>query len=76
MDVKALREKHKAKQEFFWAQIGIGQSLASRYECGNRAIPRKVHLLLELAYGDKPLEVLARLRETTVAELVKKGEPF
>jgi hypothetical protein len=42
--------------------MGVTQSAGSRYEAGNRPLPEPVRKLIELAYGNKPLEALKRLR--------------
>ena len=56
-----LRRKLRLSQAEFWVPLGVTQSAGSRYEHG-RDIPRPVALLLELAYGSKPLDALKRLR--------------
>jgi DNA-binding transcriptional regulator YiaG len=61
-EVRRLRRKVGLTQYVFWTQLGITQSGGSRYEVGSRRIPKHVALLLELAYGAKPLRVLERLR--------------
>ncbi len=60
---KAL-EIRKAKgmnQAKFWAPLGVTQSGGSRYEAG-RNMPKPVRLLLAIAYGDKPLKVVGKIR--------------
>ena len=59
--VVKLRKRLGLNQREFWAPLGVTQSGGSRYESGHR-IPRPVAKLIELAYGNKPLQVLKRLR--------------
>lgn len=56
-----IRRQRGLNQAQFWAPIGVTQSGGSRYESG-RAIPKPVRLLLAIAYGDKPLRVVAKIR--------------
>ncbi len=59
--VLALRRRLGLVQQEFWKRLGVTQSGGSRYESGRR-IPRSVLTLIELAYGNKPLQTLKRLR--------------
>lgn len=56
-----LRHGLKLNQTEFWNRLGITQSGGSRYESGRR-IPRHIQMLIELAYGNNPLQALKRLR--------------
>lgn len=56
-----LRQSLGLKQYEFWSRLGVTQSGGSRYETGRR-ISKPVAILIELAYGKKPLEALKRLR--------------
>lgn len=56
-----IRRERGLNQAQFWAPLGVTQSGGSRYESG-RAIPKPVRLLLAIAYGDKPLRVVAKIR--------------
>ncbi len=56
-----IRRQRGLNQAQFWAPLGVTQSGGSRYESG-RAIPKPVRLLLAIAYGDKPLRVVAKIR--------------
>lgn len=72
-NVAKLRAKRGESQSVFWSRIGVTQSAGSRYEnndVGALRIPDPVNNLLDLAYGDKPLEALAKLRGCTVADLI------
>jgi transcriptional regulator with XRE-family HTH domain len=60
--VLKLRTRLGLNQFAFWSRIGITQSGGSRYESGRR-IPQSVAILIELAYGNKPLQALKRLRD-------------
>lgn len=57
-----LRQNLGLKQGEFWNRIGVTQSGGSRYETGRR-ISKPVAILIELAYGKKPLETLKKLRD-------------
>lgn len=57
----AIRKERGLNQLQFWAPLGVTQSGGSRYESG-RTIPKPVRLLLAIAYGDKPLRVVAKIR--------------
>ena len=59
--VRHLRKRLELNQQEFWSRLGVTQSGGSRYESGRR-VPQPVKILLELAYGNKPLKVLKRLR--------------
>lgn len=56
-----IRRERGLNQLQFWAPLGVTQSGGSRYESG-RTIPKPVRLLLSIAYGDKPLRVVAKIR--------------
>lgn len=56
-----IRRQRGLNQAQFWAPLGVTQSGGSRYESG-RAIPKPIRLLLAIAYGDKPLRVVAKIR--------------
>ncbi len=64
------RKQQRMNQTEFWKRVGVAQSAGSRYESGYPP-PESVSLLLELAYGPRPLQALARLRETPLADLTK-----
>ena len=57
----SIRKERGLNQLQFWAPLGVTQSGGSRYESG-RTIPKPVRLLLAIAYGDKPLRVVAKIR--------------
>jgi DNA-binding transcriptional regulator YiaG len=57
----ALREKLKLSQADFWQRLGVSQSCGSRYE-NDRAIPRHIYLLLQLAYDSKPERAYRSIR--------------
>ncbi len=56
-----IRRERGLNQLQFWAPLGVTQSGGSRYESG-RSIPKPVRLLLAIAYGDKPLRVVGKIR--------------
>jgi transcriptional regulator with XRE-family HTH domain len=56
-----LRKRLGLNQSEFWTRLGVTQSGGSRYE-SDRRFPRPVQILIELAYGNKPLQALKRLR--------------
>ena len=58
-----LRERLGFTQSDFWPRVGVTQSAGSRYERGGRTIPPPIQMLIELAYGNKPLQALGRLRD-------------
>ena len=60
--MRKLRRKLHFKQGEFWSRLGVTQSAGSRYETGGRTLPEPLKKLIELAYGNKPLEALKRLR--------------
>ena len=60
--MRKLRRKLRLKQGEFWPRVGVTQSAGSRYETGGRKLPQPLKKLIELAYGNKPLEALKRLR--------------
>lgn len=51
--IESTRKKLKMSQAAFWGRIGITQSGGSRYESGDRPMPKPVQLLFNLAYGNK-----------------------
>jgi transcriptional regulator with XRE-family HTH domain len=53
MDVRLLREFSGLNQTDFWASVGITQSGGSRYESGERGLPKPVQHLLRLVYIEK-----------------------
>jgi len=71
--IKATRLKTGLTQKKFWEDFGLSQSCGSRYENG-REIPELVSLLIDARYGKSPLKALAKLRGTTIEELVKDGK--
>jgi transcriptional regulator with XRE-family HTH domain len=52
-DVRLLREFSGLNQTDFWERVGITQSGGSRYEAGERRLPKPVQHLLRLIYIDK-----------------------
>lgn len=64
------RKKRDENQTSFWNRIGITQSGGSRYESG-RFIPVSTQILIDLAYGDSPLETLAALRGVEPSALIQ-----
>ena len=60
-EVLKLRRRLRLNQHEFWSPLGVTQSGGSRYE-SDRRIPKPVLTLIELAYGNKPQEVLKQLR--------------
>lgn len=67
---KLTRQKLSMNQHEFWSRIGVTQSGGSRYENG-RSVPEPTATLVVLTYGtqEKALEVLAKLRGVSVADL-------
>jgi len=59
--VRRLRLKLGLTQQSFWSRLGVTQSAGSRYET-DRRLPEPVRKLIELAYGDRALAALRRLR--------------
>jgi len=59
--VRKLRLKLGLNQRDFWSRVGVTQSAGSRYET-DRRLPEPVRKLIELAYGNKALMALKRLR--------------
>lgn len=49
---KKLRLRLGVNQHDFWRLVGCTQSGGSRYESGQRRIPKAVRILLNSAYGD------------------------
>lgn len=72
-NLKLTRQKLNMNQHDFWSRLGVTQSGGSRYENG-RSIPKPTATIVTLAYDTpaKALEVLAKLRGVTVADLVAK----
>jgi len=66
--VRNQRTKLGLNQSAFWTRVGVTQSGGSRYEAG-RSMPKAVKTLLDLAYGKKPLDTLAKLRGVEVSSL-------
>ena len=66
----AMRKKLGLNQTDFWARVQVSQSAGSRYEAGRAAVPAPVAAMLELVYGKKPLQMLAKMRGCAVSELV------
>lgn len=50
-EIRSFRRKLGMNQGVFWSRIGITQSGGSRYEAGDRKIPRTIQLLLHVAYA-------------------------
>jgi transcriptional regulator with XRE-family HTH domain len=50
-NLKKLRGSLGLNQSEFWIPLGVTQSGGSRYESGNRPIPKPIQKLLRLAYG-------------------------
>jgi DNA-binding transcriptional regulator YiaG len=46
-----LRASTGLSQKEFWSRIGVTQTTGSRYENGERRVPRPVQILLDIAYG-------------------------
>jgi predicted transcriptional regulator len=63
--VRRLRGRLGINQKDFWLHLGVTQSGGSRYESGSRTIPKHMKMLIELIYGDKPLQALKRMRDKT-----------
>lgn len=74
-DYRLIRQKLRLNQSDFWSRIGVTQSGGSRYESG-RAVPKPTATLVTLAYETpaKALEALAKLRGTTVADLIAEAK--
>ncbi len=74
-DYRMMRLKLNMNQIEFWSGIGVTQSGGSRYESG-RAVPKPTATLVTLTYESpaKALETLAKLRGTTVADLVAEAK--
>lgn len=53
LDVRLLREFSGLNQTDFWDSVGITQSGGSRYESGERRLPKPVQHLLRLVYIEK-----------------------
>lgn len=51
MNIVRDRKRAGLTQADWWNRIGITQSGGSRYEKGDRAIPKPIETLLRLAYG-------------------------
>ncbi len=47
---RKIRESLGLNQQEFWAKVGITQSGGSRYESGNRPMPKPVRELFRLVY--------------------------
>lgn len=71
--LKGQRLKLGMTQTAFWAPVGVTQSGGSRFE-NDREMPVPISTLLELCHGKTPLNSLAKLRNTTVEELIKAGK--
>ncbi|MDR0588375.1 MAG: hypothetical protein LBG61_05340 [Burkholderiales bacterium] len=50
-NLKKLRGSLGLNQSDFWIPLGVTQSGGSRYESGNRPIPKPIQMLLRIAYG-------------------------
>ncbi len=72
---RLIRQTLSMNQHDFWSKIGVTQSGGSRYETG-RAVPKPTATLVTLTYDDpaKALQVLAKLRGITVAQLVASAK--
>jgi len=70
LDVRLLREFSGLNQTDFWEAVGITQSGGSRYEAGERRLPKPVQHLLRLIYIDKlDLEKVRRQDMDVIAYL-------
>lgn len=61
-EVLTMRDKAGTNQTQFWAKVGVTQSGGSRYETGHCSIPEPVAILLDLVYGIKGPQLLAKMR--------------
>ena len=52
-NIRKVRTKLNMNQREFWLPVGVQQSTSSRYESGERPIPKPVRLLLLIAYGTR-----------------------
>jgi DNA-binding transcriptional regulator YiaG len=52
-NIRKVRTKFNMNQAEFWNPVGVQQTTASRYESGERPIPKPVRLLLLIAYGTR-----------------------
>jgi transcriptional regulator with XRE-family HTH domain len=77
--IRSLRLKLGLNQTEFWRLVGVTQSGGSRYESGQRRIPKAVRVLLNSAYGDgsQLRAMVARAKRLLMRELrtlrAKKG---
>ena len=53
-EIYQYRVQMGLRQDQFWARVGVTQSVGSRYESGDHAIPLPVQILLTIAYGEPP----------------------
>jgi len=77
-DVRLLREFSGMNQTEFWEKVGITQSGGSRYEAGERRLPKPVQHLLRLIYIDKlDLDAVRRQDMDLIAYLKSEsGEDY
>jgi transcriptional regulator with XRE-family HTH domain len=74
LDVRLLREFSGLNQTDFWDSVGITQSGGSRYESGERRLPKPVQHLLRLVYIEKiDLEQVKR-RDMDVLSYLKREQ--
>lgn len=71
----ALREKSGLNQTDFWDRIGITQSGGSRYETGERKVPKPVQHLLRLIYVEKLDLDRVRKGDVDMASYLKVVKP-
>ena len=70
---RAIRIAMNKTQSEFWGRIKVSQAAASRYEIGACKMPEPVELLLDIAYGPAPLQIVSELRQIQV-KLLKRGK--
>lgn len=68
-----VRIKRRLSQQEFWSRIGVTQSGGSRYETRDGA-PEPTKTVVNIAYGENPLAIVAELRGVTIEELIANGK--
>jgi len=73
-DVQLLRKFSGLTQTQFWESVGITQSGGSRYEAGERRLPKPVQELLRLVYVEKIDLKTIRRKDMDVLAYLKREQ--
>lgn len=73
-DIRKMRRDTEISQTEYWGRIYVSLSYGCVIENCSKVIPKRIKLLWNLAYSSNPLYWLAKLRRTTIEQLIKDGK--